>query len=34
VVWGHVMRRGETKAVRVIIKMDVEGKRGRGRPEK
>ena len=30
---GHVMRREETSAVRVVMKMNVEGKRGRGRPK-
>jgi len=25
--FGHVMRRGETKAVRMVMKMNVEGKR-------
>lgn len=30
--FGHVMRWEETKAVRVVIKMNVEGKKGRGRP--
>jgi len=28
------MRQEETKAVRVVVKMNVEGKRGRGRPNK
>jgi len=28
------MRREESKAVRVVMKMNVEGKRGRGRPKK
>jgi hypothetical protein len=32
--FGHVMRRKETKAVRVVIKMNIEGKRGRRRPKK
>jgi len=31
--FGHVMRREETKAVKVVMKMNVEGKRGRGRPK-
>jgi hypothetical protein len=31
--FGHVMRREETKAVRVVIKMNVERKRGRGSPK-
>ncbi|KAL4082969.1 hypothetical protein QTP88_023973 [Uroleucon formosanum] len=31
---GHVMRREETGAVRVVMKMNIEGKRGRGRPKK
>jgi len=32
--FGHVMRREDTKAVRVVIKMIVEEKRGRRRPKK
>ncbi|KAL4132087.1 hypothetical protein QTP88_009302 [Uroleucon formosanum] len=31
---GYVMRREETSAVRVVMKMNVEMKRGRGRPKK
>jgi hypothetical protein len=29
----HVMRREETKAERVVMKINVEGKRGRKRPK-
>jgi hypothetical protein len=32
--FGYVMRREKINAVRVVIKMDVEWKRGRGRPKK
>jgi len=32
--FGHVMWRKETKAVRVVMKINVEGERGRGRPIK
>jgi len=31
--FGHVMRRKETKAVRVVMKMNVDGKRVRRRPK-
>jgi len=31
---GHIMRREETSAARVVVKMSVEGKRGRGRLKK
>jgi len=31
---GHVMRRQKSKAVRVVMKINVEGKRGRGRPKR
>ncbi|KAL4135686.1 hypothetical protein QTP88_007282 [Uroleucon formosanum] len=31
---GHVMRREETSAVRVVMKINIEGKRERGRPKK
>jgi len=30
----HVMRQEESKAVRVVMNMKVEGKRGRGRSKK
>jgi hypothetical protein len=30
----HVMRREKTNALRVIIKMNVEGKKGRGRTKR
>jgi hypothetical protein len=33
-LFGHVMRREETKAVRVVMKINVEGKIGRRRPKK
>jgi len=33
-MFGRVMRREETKTVRMVMKMNVEGKRGRGRPKK
>jgi len=32
--FGHVVRREGTKLVRVFIKMNFEGKRGKGRPQK
>jgi hypothetical protein len=32
--FGHVMRREETKAVKVVMKMNVEGKRERGKLKK
>jgi hypothetical protein len=32
--FGYVMRREEIKAVRVIIKINIEGKRGSRRPKK
>ena len=31
---GHVLRREETEAVRLVKEMYVDGKRGRGRPKK
>jgi hypothetical protein len=31
--FGHVMKRKETKAVRLDMKMNIEGKRGRGKPK-
>jgi len=31
--FGHVMRREETEAVRVVMKLNVEGKRGTERPK-
>ena len=31
---GHVLRREETEAVRLVREMHVVGKRGRGRPKK
>jgi len=31
--FDHVMRRDETEAVRMVMKIDVEGKRGKGRPK-
>jgi len=34
-IWfGYVIRREEIKAVRIVMKMNVEEKRGRGRPNK
>jgi hypothetical protein len=30
--FGHEMRREETKSVKVIMNMNVEGRRGRGKP--
>jgi hypothetical protein len=32
--FGHVMRKEETKAIRVVMKVNIEGKRERGRPKK
>jgi len=32
--FGHVMRREELNAVRAVMRMNVEGKRGRRRPKK
>jgi hypothetical protein len=32
--FGHEMRREETKAVRVVMNMNVEGRRGKGKPKK
>jgi len=32
--FGHVMRQGETKKVKVVTKTNVEGKRRRGGPKK
>ncbi|XP_050534488.1 uncharacterized protein LOC126901782 [Daktulosphaira vitifoliae] len=32
--FGHVMRREELEAIRTVIAMNVEGRRGRGRPKK
>jgi len=32
--FGHVMRREKTKAVRVVMKINVVGKRRSGRPVK
>jgi len=31
---GHVMRRKNSEAVRMVIKMNVEGRRGRVTPKK
>jgi len=31
--FGHVMRRKQTEAVRVIMKINVEGSRGKERPK-
>jgi len=33
-LFGDVMKRGEAKTVRVVLKINVKGKRGRGRPKK
>jgi hypothetical protein len=32
--FGRVMRRVETKTVRMVIKINFKGKRGRGRPKR
>ena len=31
---GHVMRRSEEESIRSIMKLNIEGNRGRGRPKK
>jgi len=32
--FGHMVRKNETKTVRVVIKMNAEGRKGSGRPKK
>lgn len=33
-LFGHIMNRDNLKAVRIVMKMNVEGKEGRERPKK
>lgn len=32
--FGHMMKREETETIRVIMRINLEGRRGRGRPKK
>jgi len=32
--FGHVMRRKNSEAIKTVMEINVEGRRGRGRPKK